>query len=432
MPSRSGSSALARRAAALLLGALATSGCGSQGITIHASGTSVFYYEERGPSSFGVEWVEGGRETHVECRGRIVLTADDRAVESLDGAAQLEVRTRHDGRRDSLLVRPDDGLAPVVEFRVDGELREFDAPAQAWLADVLSTLARRTPVFARTKAERALEAGGPAAVLALLAQTESSAARRVYLELCLEQQDLTEDDLRALVRSTRERVGQNSLRVSVLEALATRERDNEELTLALVDAAGTIASSSSKRQVLEATARERALSTRSARALADASKGVASSSDRAATLATLLEHGPRDREFLVAWIEALETVPSSAGRRRALEAFFELPELEQPVLVRALEAVAALPSNSDRARLLEPLAAELALTGGGLDAFLAATSAISSSHSQADVLERLLERDDLGEEELAKILRIVERIASSSRRERLQKKLLERLLEDAG
>lgn len=141
----------------------------------------------------------GSQRLNVEYDGKIVFADDDKSIKSISRGGYMLIRKTSFGQRREVLVEPD-GDKVSYEYRVGRRRQEWNQEAEEFLADVLIEVIRTTSIGAEGRVERFYTKGGMEAVLEEVDEIRSDFVSHVYLQILLDEYDLSDEDLVKLAR----------------------------------------------------------------------------------------------------------------------------------------------------------------------------------------------------------------------------------------
>lgn len=337
-----------------LLAALALPSLMVTAIAHSSSGSSISIQSDSDGESMTVKVRENGYELDVGMEGDITFTDDESDVVAMSADAQLEIEETRGGVERAIEFTPSP-RGVQRKYEIDGQVRAFDAQAQAWLAKALPDIFRRSGIDARARAARILKAHGADGLLDEIALIEGDYGRSTYLgQLYANAQLDAAQQQRALE--------------------LTRAIDSDyELRRAL----GTALSSNNITPGMQST-------------VLDLAGGIESDYERAELLIQALAAFPLNGPMFERWSQAVEGIESDYEHRRVLDAVLQRYG-DNPQAVRiALRAAAAIGSDYERRQLLEASAGRALADPQLRRDYLDAAAGIGSDYERKQALLTLL------------------------------------------
>jgi beta-lactamase regulating signal transducer with metallopeptidase domain len=141
------------------------------------------------------QWSSAAGIFEVTTRGRVELTADEKAIARLEPKGLLKIGHKTGNSVRLLEVTSTNG-PPVYAYSVDGEPQPFAGEAQQWLASILPEIVSETGFGARARVARLDRERGLAGVFAEVSRIRNPRVRTIFLLDLLKLRSLTADELR--------------------------------------------------------------------------------------------------------------------------------------------------------------------------------------------------------------------------------------------
>ncbi|MFT6041337.1 MAG: hypothetical protein ACJAZ8_000570 [Planctomycetota bacterium] len=322
--------------------------------------------------------------------GELTPGLEMRSLLHMEPGAELTIRQTTDGLSRSLLANPDTAGRPLLTYREAGAVTTFEIEDQAWYADRLQDLFDNSSIGAVKHAEAVLEAEGVEGLIARAAEFESSERAEVCLRAAFAAPDITEQQCLEISDAIWN-MGYESSRLSMLEELSDRHKDNSDLTAALIAGLGDFSSSSHRQDAIQALA-DRSLSEANLIALLDAARDISYDSNRKETLIALAPLHKLEGNWTRELVDAASELDYSSSLQEVIESFAKLEVVTDADWIQLVDATEDISYDSNMAETLESLIARMPNSDGPLLAAINAVENISSSSSQEDVIEALAKR----------------------------------------
>jgi len=344
----------------------------------------------------------------VEVAGEVEIAPDGRSVERLGPGAKLEVEERGRAERRRLEARPGPDGEPELAWFVDRRRQQPTEASRDWLARSLLRFYRASGWGAGERVGQLLAGGGPAAVLAEVAELRSDRVERLYLQALLERADLDPPELGRALAAAGERIGSDHELAKVLRAVPAASLAASEPRAAYLRAAASIGSDFELRRTLAALLDDPALSDPAlappaAEGVLEAASGIGSDFELAELLVTLASAYPPALALPPGYADALRSIGSDFEHRRALVAAVERPGISAENLGELLETTDQLGSDFEQAEALIAVAARLPASGFP-DRFFGLLDHVGGDFEHRKVLTAVAERPDLPLETLTAVL----------------------------
>ena len=359
-----------------------------------------------------VEWSKPGCEVEVRVEGEVTFTPDFMDVERLSSDGLLRIHER-DGRTDRRIeVSAGPGGRPDYAYSVDRRERAFDEDARAWFGGMLLQLFRRGGFAAEERVRAILERDGVAGVLAELDHVTAGHVFARYVELLIQQADLSEAQTVALVARARERVDSDHYLSAILEAVAERQELTPRVMDAFLEASTSMESDHYRKGVLETALRRGDLTPSQVSALLASASRMDSDHYLATLLAEVGKRHALEPATRAAYLESVRSIESDHYRTDVLSSLMSQPRLETTDLARILTLTSEIGSDHYKATMLEQ-AAGLDLASAELRrAYLDVAGSIDSDHYRHQSLSRLLDHGSLDDALLVDVIRSASRLGS--------------------
>jgi hypothetical protein len=185
---------------------------------------------------------DDGVKMEVRAEGKIEFTDDYTDVESISDDGLFQVIDERGGETRKLRVTP--GANGVLQrtFTLNGQAREFDAAAAAWLGRILPEAAREGALDAETRARRILQQKGTEGVLEEITRLRSDYARRVYFEALVKEGNLDAGNLELVLRKASKQITSDFEAASFLIGFARTYLERRSLIAPFFEATRRITS----------------------------------------------------------------------------------------------------------------------------------------------------------------------------------------------
>ena len=311
---------------------------------------------------------------------------------SRDG--RLYVRERRSNIDRELTVTPGDDNEPRYAYSVDGERASFDDEGRAWLTELLPTVLRESGLNARQRVARIRRDGGVEAVLADIARTQSTSAKRAAYDALLQDGTLSNDEQARIARQAGTDLASSDGELrAVLEEMGKRGHLSSSSSMAEAFGAAVehMSSDGEKRELLQqyALKGDRDLLLVSMRQAASISSDGEKSAFLRATVARYL--GNDDEQLRNGFFSVTNTISSDGEKREVLNSV--LPYIQKPaILFAVLDAARQISSDGEKSELLVSiLHKKVPMTPQLREAFMKTTRTISSDAEYRRVVEAMLE-----------------------------------------
>jgi beta-lactamase regulating signal transducer with metallopeptidase domain len=358
-------------------------------------------------------WNDGDDRMSLRTEGEITFNEEgtDVVAMSRDGYFEFEME---DGSTDyRVRFRPDRDGEIQRTWWVDGDKRDYDDAARAWMAKAMPEMMRRTGFNAEQRVRHILDEGGVDAVLDEIDQLHSDHAMRLYFGELLRQAKLDGAQYKRVFEKAGDTVRSDFELASILESAAEAGDLGEEAIVEYAAAASRIDSDFEQRRALTALVRDQKLGDRGIEATLKAAEDIDSDFELASFLVELAEHNPQAYHSPL-FLDALTTVGSDFEQRRVLDSVVKERDLSDENLARALKMGAeGIHSDFELAELLTAAARRHRIQGPVVQPWLDALDTIDSDFEFRRAAEEPLHRGELDKAAVVQLLRTAERNVNS-------------------
>jgi hypothetical protein len=306
-------------------------------------------------------WNDGWRRVHVESRGRVELTDDERDVKSVSTDGYFEISSRGwwslFGQR--YIVQGNADGSTTRRFMVGSAERPVDAETHARIGDTIQRLAR-SGFGAESRVARILAREGPSGVLDAIPMSPSDFVRAKYFLLLFSQARLDPLTAERAIRESAKEIGSDYELARVLMAAADSMTIDEALAPAFLDATNAIHSDyEHARVLLRLLAKQQ---TRAAVTVVIASSShIRSDYEEARVLNRVAEQKDLSDTAVLGIVRATDSIGSDYEKARVLLTIVAAHPIEKTTQQAILETAAHIGSDHQRGRVLSAM-----LRGGAL------------------------------------------------------------------
>jgi beta-lactamase regulating signal transducer with metallopeptidase domain len=328
----------------------------------------------------------GGCSIRLAAAGKFSFTEDftDIATVSTGGYVTIDVDYGAHDRR--VTVRPGNERS----FKIDGEVRPFDAEAKAWLTDVITFLLRRTGYQADERARWILDKRGIQGLLDEFGQLHGDYTRRIYYQAAIESGKLDAAGYERLVTLAGQTISSDYELAELLIAVSRTQPLSERMQAGFVTASKSISSDYERHRVLTAALSRPGLTPAAQAAMLDAAADIGSDYELATLLIELSDARKIDDAVRPAYFKAANSLQSDYEHRRVLNAVVSREGMSKAMLADVLLSAQAIGSDFELAELLTQIGSAYVLDDALRAPFFAAASTISSDFEHARALRSVL------------------------------------------
>ena len=364
--------------------------------SVSGKGNHIIFESEKGHSTM----IHQTDEFELELRGKVSFNRDETGVATIGKGGSFKIHDqRINGQDHKLTVRPGRNGELTYTYHFNGRKREFDAEAQAWLANALPEILLESAINAEARVSRVLAEKGVKGVLDLSDRVESDFAKATYLKILVSKEQLSLKEIKRVVKAS-SMISSDFHRAQILSAVVTGREPNAELAEIMVDGMKGMGSDFEKRRVLNQVVPI----TKDGKAMAKLLKVVqtiGSDFEKRQILQQVASSWPSGDLAKLGFFDALGEVHSDFEFRQivvnmTIDSSLSRDQISQLASLSAQR----VGSDFELAGILEHLAEYLPLDAE----FEKTIRSIHSDHEKGRLLQKLIERGDLDASEQETIL----------------------------
>jgi beta-lactamase regulating signal transducer with metallopeptidase domain len=329
----------------------------------------------------------GACTVRLSAFGKFQFTKDFSDIASVrsDGQVVIEVDYGTHDRR--LTIRPDERI-----YKIDGEVRPFDADAKSWLAETLTFLLRRTGYQAEARARWILETRGIEGLINEFGELSGDYTRRIYYQAAVESGKLDAAGYERLVTLAGQTISSDYELAELLIAISKTQPLTERMQAGFVTASQSISSDYERHRVLKAALSRPGLTAASQSAMLVAASDMSSDYELAELLIELNTARKIDEAVRPAYFKAASSLSSDYEHRRVLDAVVSRTGMTATMLADVLQSARSINSDYELAELMIKVGSAYELDDALRPPFFAAAGSISSDYEHGRVLTSVIQR----------------------------------------
>jgi hypothetical protein len=315
-----------------------------------------------GRQSWTISTGTGWTRLHVEARGRVELTDDERDIKSVSPNGSFEISSKGwlslFGQQ--YLVRGNADGTTTRRLSIGGVERPIDAEARAWIADTIHRLVRNG-FGAEARVARILAQQGPIGVLDEVSRLDSDFTKAQYFNWLFKQPRLDRPTAeRALKQAARE-IGSSFELARVLVAFAEAGPLDDTIAPAFVEAVNAIGSDFERARVLMSLLASERPAPAAVTAVLGSTPRLGSDFEKARVLGRLAQKRDLSADTLLTLIRAIGSIGSDFEQSRVLLQFIATQPIDVLTRQALLDVTARIGSDHERGRVMSALLREGAL-----------------------------------------------------------------------
>lgn len=322
--------------------------------------------------------------------GKFKFTKDFSDIASVPSGGQVVIEVDYGTNDRRLTIRPDERI-----YKIDGEVRPFDADAKSWLAETLTFLLRRTGYQAEARARWILETRGIEGLVNEFGELSGDYTRRIYYQAAVESGKLDAAGYERLVTLAGQTISSDYELAELLISISKTQPLTERMQAGFVTAAQSISSDYERHRVLSAALSRPGLTASNQSAMLVAASDISSDYELAELLIELNTARKIDEAVRPAYFKAANSLSSDYEHRRVLDAVISRTGMTPAMLSDVLESGKSIDSDYELAELLIKIGGSYELDDALRPPFFTAAGSISSDYEHARVLRSVIERGDV-------------------------------------
>jgi len=331
----------------------------------------------------------GGCTVRLSAVGKFHFTKDFTDIASVPSGGQVVIEVDYGAHDRRLTVRPGERI-----YKVDGDVRPFDADAKSWLAETLTFLLRRTGFDAEARARWILETRGIQGLMDELGELSGDYTRRVYYQAAIESGKLDAAGYERIVTLAGQTIGSDYELAEILISVAKVQPLTEGMQTGFVTAAKSISSDYERHRVLKAALSRPGLTAAVEAGMLDAAADIGSDYELAELLIELNDARPIDEAVRPAFFKAVNTVQSDYEHGRVLQAVVKREGTSAAMLRDVLLSAKAINSDYELAQLLSEIGGAYVLDDVLRPPFFAAANSIKSDYEHTRTMASVMARGE--------------------------------------
>jgi len=333
----------------------------------------------------------GNCAVSFDADGKFTFTDDFSDVATLASGGRIVVQVDY-GTHDRRLTIQRKGSELERTFKVDGDVRPYDAAAKAWLQETLTFLLRRTGFMAEQRARWILNTKGIQGLVDEFGYLSGDYTRRIYYQAAVNSGKLDAAGYERLVTLAGQTISSDYELAELLIDISQVQPLTERMQAGFVTAAKSIGSDYEKHRVLKAALARPGITAATQAAMLDAASGIASDYELAELLIELNQARAIDDAVRPAFFKAANSIESDYEHRRVLDAVVKKQGMSPAMLLDVLSSAKTISSDYELAELLTQVGGSYALDDALRPAFFAAASNIGSDYEHGRTLKSVVER----------------------------------------
>jgi hypothetical protein len=310
---------------------------------------------QRWTISTGTGWTR----LHVEARGRVELTDDERDIKSVSPNGSFEISSKGwlslFGQR--YLVRGDADGTTTRRFSIGGVDRPIDAEARAWIGDTIQRLVRNG-LGAAARVARILAQQGANGVLDDISRLDGDFTKALYFAWLFKQPRLDHPTAERALRQAAREIGSSFELARVLVAFAEAGPLDDTIAPTFVEAVNAIGSDFERARVLMSLLASERPAPPVVKAVLGSTSRIGSDFEKARVLGRLAQKKDLGTDTLLGLIRATASIGSDFEQSRVLLGLIAAQPIDVATRQALLEVTARIGSDHERGRVMSAMLRE--------------------------------------------------------------------------
>jgi beta-lactamase regulating signal transducer with metallopeptidase domain len=360
-----------------------------------------------------VKFSSGDCSLELRSNGDFRLRPDLSDVEWLESGGLISIEER-DGRTTRRVeVRSTGGALDRVYYE-NGQRREWDNNARAWLASTLMAVERRTAFAAATRVPQIFAARGARGVMEEVSLMPSDYAKSAYLSVMLKQNELDAGTLTRIVQQATREMTSDYYLAEVFTKVGAQRQADEGTWRAFADATRNMKSDYYKSEVIGKVLSRDRLDAQTISTLLSAASTINSDYYQAETLKKLSRRSPITAQTRPVYLAALSKIGSDYYKAEVLSTLTTDERYDAPTTAAILQAISDMKSDYYNEQALVTLFKRAQLDASTRQEYFAAARSIDSDYYKQQALDATLDERPLSRETVAAILAAAPSIKSDA------------------
>jgi beta-lactamase regulating signal transducer with metallopeptidase domain len=333
----------------------------------------------------------GNCSIRLSATGKFAFTEDFTDIGSVSAGNQVVIEVDYGVHDRRVTIRSTGERV----YKVDGDVRPFDAEAKSWLTETITYLLRRTGYQAEERARWILDRRGIQALIDEFGELSGDYTRRIYYQAAIESGKLDAAGYERLVTLAGQTISSDYELAELLIAVSKTQPLTPRMQAGFVTAAKSISSDYERHRVLTAALSRPGLTPEVQAGMLDAAADVNSDYELAELLIELNKARRIDDAARPAYFKAANSLQSDYEHRRVLSAVVSREGMSSGMIADVLQSAKTISSDYELAELLIVIGGNYALDEALRPPFFAAANTLNSDYEHARALGSLIARGEV-------------------------------------
>src|SRR6266536_1869721 len=344
--------------------------------------------------------------------GKFQFTNDFSDIASVATGGQVVVEVDYGARDRRVTFRRGSGGTLERIYKVDGDVRSYDADAKSWFSETLTYLFRRTGYMAEERARWILDTRGIQGLIDEFGELSGDYTRRIYYQAAVQSGKLDAAGYERIVTLAGQTISSDYELAELLIAVSKTQPLTERMQAGFVTAAKSISSDYERHRVLTAALSRPGLTPAMEASMLDAAAGISSDYELATLLIELNGARPIDEAVRPAFFKAANKLQSDYAHRRVLDAVVKRTGTSPAMLLDVLTSAKTIGSDYALAELLSEIGGSYVLDDALRPPFFTAANTLDSDYEHGRTLLSVVARGDVPQPVVLAVLASAKQISS--------------------
>ncbi|HEX9218400.1 MAG TPA: M56 family metallopeptidase [Gemmatimonadales bacterium] len=337
----------------------------------------------------------GGCSIRFSATGKFTFNDDFTDIATVGSGVQVKIEVDYGAHDRRVTIRRGDGGALERIYKVDGDVKPFDAEAQTWLRETITFLLRRSGFKAQERARSILNTRGIDGLIEEFGELSGDYTRRIYYQAAVESGKLDAAGYERLVTLAGQTISSDYELAELLIAISKAQPLTEKMQAGFVSAAKSISSDYERHRVLKVALTRPGLTTASQTGMLEAAAEMNSDYELAELLIELNTARPIDEAVRPAFFKAANKLRSDYEHRRVLDAVVKRSGTTPAMLLDVLTSAKTINSDYELAELLTEIGGSYLLDDALRPGFFTAADKINSDYEHGRTLLSVVQRGEM-------------------------------------
>ncbi|HUQ20452.1 MAG TPA: M56 family metallopeptidase [Gemmatimonadaceae bacterium] len=360
-----------------------------------------------------VKFSSGDCSLELRSDGQFRMRPDLSDVEWIENGGQITIEER-DGRFSRRVEIRSTGGGLDRAYYENGQRKEWDNSARAWLASTLMAVERRTAFAASTRVPQIYAARGAKGVMDEVSQMPSDYAKSAYLSVLLKQNELDAGTLTRIVQQASREMTSDYYLAEVFTKVGAQRQADEGTWRAFADATRDMKSDYYKAEVIGKVLSRDRLDSQTIGTLLTAASTINSDYYQAETLKKLSRRQPINAQTRPIYLAALSKITSDYYKGEVLSTLSSADRYDAATTAVILKAIGEMKSDYYKEQSLVTLFKRTQLDASTRPQYFSTVRSIDSDYYKQQALDAALDESPLTRETVAAVLAAAPSIKSDA------------------